>query len=106
MGDLRPAPLSRAGVRPALAVGHSQVSELPQAGAITEEEAARHPESNVITRAVGTSEERILDLDVFDVQIGDIFLLCSDGLRQCHRQGDNGQGRLWAPAIWPRWPAV
>lgn len=59
---------------------HSQVSELLQAGAITEEEAARHPESNVITRAVGTSEELYLDLDVFDVQIGDIFLLCSDGL--------------------------
>lgn len=59
---------------------HSQVSELLQAGAITEEEAVRHPESNVITRAVGTSEELYLDLEVFDVQIGDVFLLCSDGL--------------------------
>lgn len=59
---------------------HSQVSELLQAGAITEEEAANHPESNVITRAVGTSDELYLDLDVFDVQIGDTFLLCSDGL--------------------------
>ncbi len=59
---------------------HSQVSELLQAGAITEEEAVNHPESNVITRAVGTSEEIYLDLDVFDVQIGDVFLLCSDGL--------------------------
>lgn len=59
---------------------HSQVSELLQAGAITEEEAANHPESNVITRAVGTGDEVYLDLDIFDVQIGDIFLLCSDGL--------------------------
>ena len=59
---------------------HSQVSELLQAGAITEEEAANHPESNVITRAVGTSDEPYIDLDVFDVQIGDTFLLCSDGL--------------------------
>ena len=59
---------------------HSQVSELLQAGAITEEEAANHPESNVITRAVGTGEDPYLDLEVFNVQIGDIFLLCSDGL--------------------------
>lgn len=59
---------------------HSQVSELLQAGAITEAEAVNHPESNVITRAVGTSEDPYLDLEVFKVQIGDIFLLCSDGL--------------------------
>ena len=59
---------------------HSQVSELLQAGAITEEEAINHPESNVITRAVGTSDDPYIDLDVFDVQIGDAFLLCSDGL--------------------------
>jgi serine/threonine protein phosphatase PrpC len=59
---------------------HSQVSELLQAGAITEEEADNHPESNVITRAVGTSEEFNIDLDIFDVQVGDTYLLCSDGL--------------------------
>jgi serine/threonine protein phosphatase PrpC len=59
---------------------HSQVSELLQAGIITEAEAVNHPESNVITRAVGTSDEPYIDMDVFDVQIGDTFLLCSDGL--------------------------
>jgi serine/threonine protein phosphatase PrpC len=59
---------------------HSQVSELLQAGAITEDEAKNHPESNVITRAVGTSDIPYLDMDVFDVQLGDVLLLCSDGL--------------------------
>lgn len=59
---------------------HSQVSELLQAGAITVEEARHHPESNVITRAVGTNDVPYLDVDVFDVQLGDVFLLCSDGL--------------------------
>jgi serine/threonine protein phosphatase PrpC len=59
---------------------HSQISELIQAGAITEAEAVGHPDSNVITRAVGTSDEPYVDLDVFDAQIGDTFLLCSDGL--------------------------
>lgn len=59
---------------------HSQVSELLQAGAITEEEARHHPESNVITRAVGTNEIPYVDVDVFDVRLGDVLLLCSDGL--------------------------
>lgn len=59
---------------------HSQVSELLQAGAITAEEARHHPESNVITRAVGTNDIPYLDVDVFDVQLGDVLLLCSDGL--------------------------
>jgi serine/threonine protein phosphatase PrpC len=34
----------------------------------------------VITRAVGTSERLDIDIDVFDVRVGDQFLLCSDGL--------------------------
>ncbi len=63
-----------------LSQDHSQVVELLQAGAITEEEAINHPDSNVITRAVGTSEDAYVELDVFNVQLGDTFLLCSDGL--------------------------
>lgn len=59
---------------------HSEVAELLRAGAITEEEAVDHPDANVITRAVGTSEELYVDIDVFAAQVGDTFLLCSDGL--------------------------
>lgn len=59
---------------------HSHVAELLQQGAITAEEALAHPESNVITRAVGTSEELYVDIEVFTVQLGDVYLLCSDGL--------------------------
>lgn len=59
---------------------HSHVVELLQTGVITEEEAINHPESNIITRAVGTSDEAYVDMDVFNVQLGDVFLLCSDGL--------------------------
>jgi serine/threonine protein phosphatase PrpC len=79
MGDSRLYRLRRQELRQ-LSRDHSQVSELLQAGAITEEEAAHHPESNVITRAVGTNDEPYLDLEVFEVQVGDTFLLCSDGL--------------------------
>lgn len=59
---------------------HSQVEELLQMGHITAEEVENHPQRNVITRAVGGEEELYVDLNVFSAQIGDTFLLCSDGL--------------------------
>jgi serine/threonine protein phosphatase PrpC len=61
---------------------HSQVEELVQKGLLTPEEAERHPNANVITRAVGASDE--LDLDVVsDVRLdGDKYFLCSDGLNK------------------------
>ncbi|MCP4492610.1 MAG: serine/threonine-protein phosphatase [Gammaproteobacteria bacterium] len=59
---------------------HSQVQEQIQQGYITAEQAEHHPESNVITRAVGVDRELFVDVNVFRAQLGDIFLLCSDGL--------------------------
>lgn len=59
---------------------HSQVEEQIQNGVLTAEQARHHPDSNVITRAVGASEEIYIDINVFSTQLGDIFLLCSDGL--------------------------
>ena len=38
------------------------------------------PQKNVITRAIGGDDELILDIGYFDIQAGDRFLLCSDGL--------------------------
>lgn len=59
---------------------HSRVEELLQRGLLTPEESKEHPESNVITRAVGMNGDFCLDMTAFRVQIGDTFLLCSDGL--------------------------
>jgi len=59
---------------------HSQVEELVQQGFLTPEEAEVHPDSNVITRAIGASPDVYIDINVFSVQLGDTFLLCSDGL--------------------------
>ena len=59
---------------------HSQVQEQIQQGYITAEQAENHPESNVITRAVGADQDLYVDINVFSTQLGDIFLLCSDGL--------------------------
>jgi serine/threonine protein phosphatase PrpC len=63
-----------------LTTDHSHVAELVSEGLISEEEAKNHPEANVITRAVGTSERLDIDIDVFDVRVGDQLVLCSDGL--------------------------
>ncbi len=59
---------------------HSHVQELLDSGAISKEEAEDHPHGNVITRAIGVEEDVCVDIAVFNTQIGDTFLLCSDGL--------------------------
>lgn len=59
---------------------HSQVEELLQQGVLTEDDVHNHPDSNIITRAIGANKELFIDINVFSVQQGDIFLLCSDGL--------------------------
>lgn len=59
---------------------HSLVEELVEYGAITKDQACRHPQRNVITRALGS--EATVEADYYEVnlQSGDILLLCSDGL--------------------------
>ncbi len=59
---------------------HSQVNEMLIRGMITPEEAQNHPASNVITRAVGASETLYVDVTLVELQPGDLYLLCSDGL--------------------------
>jgi protein phosphatase len=49
-------------------------------GIISEKEAAISPHRNVITRAVGSREYVQVDTGLVDIQAGDAFLLCSDGL--------------------------
>ena len=59
---------------------HSHVQDLLDQGLIDAEEAHNHPLSNVITRAIGSSDKLMIDVEIFTVQAGDVFLLCSDGL--------------------------
>jgi PPM family protein phosphatase len=61
---------------------HSLINELISTGYITEEEAKTHPNRNVITRAI-TADGKHTQADSFlitNVQAGDFFLLCSDGV--------------------------
>ncbi len=72
--------LCRKGQLQQLTRDHSQVEELLASGLISEEEAANHPLSNAITRAVGAYDDLLLDEMIGKIEPGDIFLLCSDGL--------------------------
>ena len=58
---------------------HSVIQELIESGQLTKEEARFHPKKNVITRAVGTLEDIIIDFDEFKIGEG-VLLLCTDGL--------------------------
>lgn len=49
-------------------------------GELSPVEARRHPDKNIITRALGIQDEAQLDLFPFHVEPGDRYLLCSDGL--------------------------
>lgn len=61
---------------------HSAVMELVRQGAITLEEARRHPDKNVISRALGSHKDVAATTwpRPMVVRRGDRFLVCSDGL--------------------------
>ncbi len=59
---------------------HSQVEQYIEQGLISREEALIHPHGNMITRAVGATDELFLDMDIEEIKKGDRYMLCSDGL--------------------------
>ena len=62
---------------------HSLVFDLYQAGEINFEEMATSPQKNIVTRAMTPGEENRSRPDIIhitDVQTGDYFYMCSDGM--------------------------
>lgn len=59
---------------------HSLLQEQIKAGLITQEEARRSANKNLVTRALGIDPEVELELHEYDVAVDDVYLLCSDGL--------------------------
>lgn len=64
-------------------IDHSHVMELVVSGAITIEEARRHPMKNVITKAFMAEPDIEFDkpsyTELTQLEPGDIFIICSDG---------------------------
>jgi protein phosphatase len=79
VGDSRAYRL-RAGRLQQLTRDHSLLQEQVDAGLITPEQAAQSANKNLVTRAVGVEDTVLLETHQHDVEPGDLYLLCSDGL--------------------------
>lgn len=59
---------------------HSWVLEQVALGVLTHEQARSHPLRNVVTRAIGAAPDLNVDVTAHEMAVGDVLLLCSDGL--------------------------
>lgn len=59
---------------------HTWVNEQVLAGFLSEDQARSHPLRNVVTRALGGEADVTVDVQEREVQVGDLYLICSDGL--------------------------
>jgi PPM family protein phosphatase len=66
-----------------LTTDHTVVGELVRRGRLTRDQAAIHPERNILTRAVGLDPSVAVDTpEPLELEPGDQVLLCSDGLTE------------------------
>lgn len=59
---------------------HTMVMQMYENGDITKDQLKNHPQRNLITKAVGVSEQVVPDYFELDIDDGDSVMLCSDGL--------------------------
>jgi len=74
---------------------HSLLQEQIDGGIISVEDARLSKNKNLVTRAVGIDAEVVPEVHVHDVLIGDVYLLCSDGLNDMV-EDDDIQATLFA----------
>ena len=99
VGDSRCYHLDENGIRQ-ISVDHSLVERLVATGQITREEAAHHPQRNVIYRVVGDRMKTDVDLFEQTLDPGAALLLCSDGLSGMISNADIWQ--IWRTARSPQ----
>ena len=59
---------------------HSYVEELVRMGKLEARHAEEHPAANVVLKAVGIEDSLRIDMEYYELQDGDIYVICSDGL--------------------------
>lgn len=79
IGDSRIG-LVRDGEYSQLTSDHSLVGALVRAGQLTEEEAKRHPQKNIITQSIGQHAPVEADIALKTLEVGDYVIVNSDGL--------------------------
>lgn len=79
VGDSRAYVINGAGTE-VITRDHSLVERLRELGQLTPEEAAEHPQRNVLYRAIGQGDNLEVDVFTHPVPRGGYLLLCSDGL--------------------------
>ena len=79
VGDSR-GYLMRGGKLERITRDHTLVQSLIDAGRLTDQEAATHPQRNVLTRVLDGAHPTEADLSIREIKAGDRILLCSDGL--------------------------
>jgi protein phosphatase len=86
-GDSR-AYLFHAGAISQVSEDHSLLSDMIRAGKLTPQEIENFPHKNVITRALGPSEIVKPDTKPVEMAVGDVMLLCCDGLHGLVKDDD------------------
>ncbi len=79
VGDSRLYLINGSGIRQ-ITTDHSWVLEQVGLGVLTPDQARSHPLRNVVTRAIGAAPELSVDVTAHSMAVGDVLLLCSDGL--------------------------
>ncbi len=69
---------------------HSLLQEQIDSGVISKELAKLSKNKNLVTRAVGIEADVVPEVHVYDTQVGDIYLFCSDGLNDMVEDEDIG----------------
>jgi protein phosphatase len=70
----------RQGVLKQVTEDHSLLNDYLKAKKLSPEEIEAFPHKNVIVRALGMKDTVLVDVNRFEPQEGDIYMLCSDGL--------------------------
>jgi protein phosphatase len=78
---------------------HAMVAQLVREGLLSPERAATHPLRNVLTRALGRDPDVDYATQLVEVEPGDLFLLCTDGLTKMVAEGAIAATIAAAPSL-------